>query len=85
MRAMESRDLRLNQLDAAAIVAHATHIRRLALEMVTRARASQIRSALSAGRHCGAGWRLVWFRSLTYDNRTNLNKMARQLLDLGGK
>lgn len=48
MRAMESRDLPLNQLDAAAIAAHATHIRRLALEMVTRARASHIGSALSA-------------------------------------
>jgi transketolase len=48
MRAMESRDLPLNQLDAVDIAAHATHIRRLALEMVTRARASHIGSALSA-------------------------------------
>ena len=47
MLAMQSPNPTHNHLDAAAVAAHATQIRRLALEMVTRARASHIGSALS--------------------------------------
>lgn len=47
MLVMQSRYPPLNHPDAATLAAHATQIRRLALEMVTRARASHIGSALS--------------------------------------